>query len=178
MKNVLKFSLIVLIAITFACNQTKHPEYVAKIDSLLVNIDSLEMKYEEINIDTLKAKFELVDANTKIIKTMDNIDLNENAEVKKALINYGKIHKSFKWYIKSYKKSNEDLAFNKKQLETLRDDISNNLIAEDKIEKYFTDEAQAVQNSNNSILFYYRDVKASLSIYEETEREINKIIKR
>jgi hypothetical protein len=177
MKITLKFSLIAIIAITFACNRTKHPEYVAKIDSLLVNIDSLELKYSELNIDTLKIKFELVDANTKIIKTMDDIDLNENAEVKKALINYGKIHKSFKWYIKSYKKNTDDLAFNKKQLETLREDISNDLIADDKIEKYFTDEAQAVQNSNNSILFYYRDVKASLSIYEETEIEIGKIIK-
>lgn len=178
MKNVLKFSLIVLIAITFACNRTKHPEYVAEIDSLLVNIDSLELKYSEINIDTLKAKFEIVKAKTEEMQKNENINLDESAEIKTAMINHGKIHKSFKWYIKRHDKNTEDLAFNKKQLENLRNDISNNLIADDKIEKYFTDEAQAVQNSNNSILFYYRDVKASLSLYEETEREINKIIKR
>ncbi|HBF89315.1 MAG TPA: hypothetical protein DDX39_11800 [Bacteroidales bacterium] len=167
---------IIVASILFSCNSTKYPEYIKKTDSLLASLDSISVKYHEINYGSVKIMFDLVSKNHELIKENESLDLANNQELKQDLFQYGRIHKAFKKYLKEYDKTNSDIEFNKNQLNTFKDDISNNLISEENIIKFYDDELKAHSNLVETINFYNHDVSTSIKLYKEIHTRMSEFL--
>lgn len=123
-----------------------------KIDSLLTQVDSLNLELNKVKIDSLKEVYSIVRSNILFFKTK-NINFPENKNLMKDYGSYGLVGKNLKRLLGSYNLMKENVEYSQKQLKNLRHDIKNKiLVNSDSINKYINDEAKAIT-----------DIKAELS---------------
>lgn len=159
-----------------SCNSDYNSEYVKSVDSLLVKSDSMVKQFSYFHIDTLNAEFEHIKDCEKAFQSQ-SVSFYEDSVVKRSLMILGKIHKSYKNFIKNYSNLLSATEYSVKQLSDLKRDVENNMLKNDEFKTYFDQENEALKNLSINVSFYYNDMINAKELYLHEVSAIDSIIK-
>lgn len=164
------FLLSVLFGVV-SCTSKNNLSNLKSIDSLIVIADSVMMQITHFYIDTLNVEFEKIKKHEKAIQS--NIDsFSRDSIVKRNLMILGRVHKSYKNFIKNYNTLLSESAYSVKQLSDLKKDVSSNMVKDEEFRTYFEQEKEELQNLSINVSFYFKDMVAAKKLYLQ---EINSI---
>jgi hypothetical protein len=168
----------VLVISISSCNPAdKYEAEIAEIDSCLALLDSIEIKYNGIEFDSLKMMVEHVKANEDSIHKYYRPDtlslevgtkMNESKGVRKKLSDVDQRQRAF----------DIEIPATRKQLMTLKTDISNGVLSEDKIKQYLMEEKDAFNKLNIAFKNFYTMQKQQKSYYYAAVPYIDKLIEQ
>jgi hypothetical protein len=148
MKKIL-FSLFIT-AIFISCNSNKHQKEISTLDSLQKLLNEAEIQLastDTAKVRTIKAEMQ---------KNLDYITLNYkdtfSMSMAMMLSEYAfpkkKVYKNF---VGNYSKLLKDIEYTRTQLNSLKQDLENNKIPDDKVQQYFITEQNAVLTISQTI---------------------------
>ena len=119
MKKILTISLILAFGfiISTSCKK-EHPKKVAKIDSIVLKIDSTLVLFNKIVKDSVANRNEFFKNSLPVITGL--LSNETKPEEKNMLQRWGMCKKPFRDYLENYDKINKELDFSKTQLLSLR----------------------------------------------------------
>ncbi|MFC2100806.1 hypothetical protein ACFLRZ_03150 [Bacteroidota bacterium] len=150
-------------------------EQLAKIDSLKMIIDQMELKLDEINMDEVNKKFLEYQLNMKEI--VAHIEKEMDTVSGKYLMAYTKVKGPIKSFIKYHPSLKKDISKARKQLEDLYHDMENNLVDMKKFEEFVKTESDSIRYMNNWISEYVVKVKEQLVNFDSVNPKVKEIIK-
>jgi outer membrane murein-binding lipoprotein Lpp len=124
---------------------------LAKVDSLMLQVDSAEAKLAMVNVDTLKFKYDQYKKfNGLLIENFEAIKTEENFQ---RICLYRYVKKTFELMIKEYPDFEKNIDTAKVQLKNLREDISSDLLTEQEMRSYCELERINVRDLKEKITF-------------------------
>lgn len=143
MKNFLKISSIVFaLSLLIACTSQQDKENIAKVEALIQETQTY--------IDQLEAtdSAKITDHYGKLMHHLEYLSVNLTDTIPIPLIaklsDYRAHRKTYQFYGKEYHPTLSDAKLEVKQLKALIQDIENNIVDEEKFEKYYQLEASNV----------------------------------
>ncbi|MCK5823220.1 MAG: hypothetical protein KAG95_04395 [Bacteroidales bacterium] len=162
----------------FSCVNKETKVKIDKIDSLLIQIDSLSYELEQVKIDSLRAVYSVTKSNNEFFQN-NNFDMPEDKAFIKDFGGYGLVGKNLKRLLGSYNTMNTDIEYSKKQLINLRHDIKKELLTNsDTINRYIIDEEEAVNNIKVNLLPKIQLLNKQLPLYYKTHKRIENFKKK
>ena len=120
-----------------------HKKKIAKIDSLIVEVEKSAELLKAINYDTISHLNSVFKATNSDIARVTVIRPTPDEMVVFEM--FGQCKKPFRKYLESKANSEQELDYTKKQLESLKESISSNQIPKDSIDSYLMiEEASAL----------------------------------
>ncbi len=170
--------IIATVLILASCTENQNTDKIEKVDSLSMVLDETELMFKEINIDSLRQLFEIYQYNTDEIKKSYS---KEDEEGWKIVCRYNDMKKPFRNLVEYYDNISSELNFSRQQLDSLKQDLQNNLITEERAEEYIIEEEKAIgylhkMVSNNLISsnVIINDFDSLNTLVEKVVGEINK----
>ena len=167
------YVFIILIIIVSACKSEETKKKIAQVDSLIVEIKTMNDKLLNINIDTINYVFDILSVNIEYLG-QEGISFPDDSELKNKFANYGTIFKFLKKYLQRYNGLQKEIDFSKNHLAGLKRDVENKLLSDSIFFIYFNDEKRIL----NKLIF---EVDQSLNKIEpqvELFFEINSTIEQ
>jgi hypothetical protein len=136
MKKNIIFILPVIIAVLLisGCMSKEKRENIARIDSMIVTVDKVKAKLNEVSYDSIKKKFELYKEYTK--RLSPNYDDLKSEKTWPYLCAYQECRKSFKEFVNSYPLLVAEIDSTSTQLNNLKHDMKNDLIDQRQFQQF------------------------------------------
>lgn len=166
MRHRLAFICIIIISLV-ACRQTTYEHEIASIDSLLVQLDTLDLMHRRIDTSDFATLGKEFTENLAFVqKTYTLKEDTMPKDVAMLMSEYRGLKKPAKGFKDKYQRTAEELNFAKSQLADLRHDLQNNLLDSVFVDEMLTDEKEAVKSISSSL----EELKMS-SDYTKKKRE-------
>jgi len=175
MKNLI-FLTLILLFFFISCKNNNHSKEIKKIDSLYTVIDSIEKNLIKADTAKIKGVFKVYLHNIEQIKEKFN-DKKEDSTWS-VITTYGIIRKPLKDFLKKIPGFYDEIKFSKKQLDSLKTDIKNNNIPDNKISEYTKTEADAVNNLMQEVNISINLVNARLQLFDSLNPKVIKVIEK
>ena len=159
-----------------SCNNNKHPKEIKKIDSLITVIDSIEQNL--INADTAKIRSVYNIYLNNIDQIKENFNDKKEDSTWSVITTYWIIRKPLKEFFKKCPHFFNEINFSKKQLDSLKTDINNNNIPENKISEYTKTEADAVNNLMQEVSVSINLVNDRIHLFDSLNPKVIKVIEK
>lgn len=173
MKKLLTVILISTVAFC-GCGGKKHPRITAKIDSLYIVIDSIEKNLFSTDTVIIKKAFEEYSTNIGLIR--DNFNDKKEDSVWSVITTYGLIRKPLKDFIRNYPGYYKEIKYSRNQLDSLKADIENGNIEENKVKEYADYEADAVNSLKILVDISVNGAKEKLKLFDSLNPKVIKVI--
>ena len=136
MNNFLKINLVIgLASVLSACLSKQDEENLAKVDELIAMNDSSISALEATDSSTIYVHHDTLFSNLNYLQT-HLTDTLERSLLKK-LSDYRDIRKAYRAYKEQFTLTLNEARNEKEQLIKLKQDIENDIVKEDKFEKYY-----------------------------------------
>jgi len=164
MKILVPIFIFISLSLTSCDPAAKYKTEIAEVDSCLVVLDSIEMKFNGIEFDSLQMMVDHVLMNEDTIEKYYHPDtvsmeigirMNDSKGIRKTLKNLEEKERVFR----------EEIAALKIQLENLKADISNGVLAKEKIDEYIATEKTDLNVLNLSFNDFYSLQKSQCLYY-------------
>ena len=168
MKNGITFVLLMLLVFT-SCKQTSYKAEITTIDSLLVELDTLDLIHRRIDTTDFATFRKTFTDNISYVQqayTEGKDTMPKNVAM--LMSEYRVLKKPAKGLHKKYTKTAEELKFAKRQLADLRHDLQNNLLDSVFVEEMLIEERQAVKSVSSSL----EELKISSDFIEKKREEL------
>lgn len=154
---------------------TKHPEKVAQIDAMIVDLEQAQKCVDSINIELVS---QLYKASDKQIQFLQKNYKNDTISRQTALMlgDFRTSYKSLKKLKKMHGRLTKEIEFTESQLMNLKTDIESNLLTDEKIQEHFESEGKAMDfiRSNSTKLTYWQ--KRAISLNNATKPKIDSLV--
>ena len=153
-------SLFIILAVQGAfvsCKNNIVKSELFAIDSLQGIVINCKKILSEINTDSLTIIKDSIFNGLDYIKTNYNDSLTH--ETARLLTDYNKIYKTITIFTENSAYYKQELAYSKKQLENLKNDIDKGFATEKKFNEFFAEEYRAVINLEKPIIFSNNAIK-------------------
>jgi DNA polymerase I-like protein with 3'-5' exonuclease and polymerase domains len=175
--KIIGLSLMAVLCLTISsCLNTKNSKHLNTIDSLYTVLDSVKIKLQSLDSSKVKSTFSDYKENIEKIKLF--FDDKKDDSTWSTITTYGVIRKPLKEYTKTADSFWEEIAFSRKQLDSLKSDIKAKDIPEDKIKEYTKSEVEAVNSLNQQVTIVITRTKESMHLYDSLNPKIIKIIQK
>ncbi len=165
----------ILISLAFSCSKPEKDDMLLKIDSLQTSLKQLEENMQEITIRQAKDMYATYSMNVNKLKKY--IDTQKEDSLFIDLKNYSFIRTPLKKFVKKQPKWEEEIAYTRKQLDDLYQDVTTNAISPETFTTYFNSEAEAIAQLNNEIPVYVKHMKEQMVNFDTLNPRIEEIIK-
>ncbi|NTW33933.1 MAG: hypothetical protein HGB12_15180 [Bacteroidetes bacterium] len=159
-----------------SCNNIDHSKEIKKIDSLYTVIDSIEGKIIKADTAKIRTVFNEYLNNIGLIK--ENFNDKKDDSIWKVITTYGIIRKPIKDFLKKYPDYYDEIKFSRKQLDSLKTDLKNDKIPENKISEYTKTEADAVNSLMQQVTVSTDVVNARLQLFDSLNPKVINVIKK
>jgi len=166
----LVFFLVASCLLITSCASDKHAKQITQIDSLLVVLDSSTLKLNLLDTSVVESYYKVYTNNIKQIKS--SFDSKDDDEVWSVITRYGLLRKPLRDFKKHHTKYSEEIAFTREQLINLKADIKNNVLSEEKIIKYISDESEFVNYINFSVAGLIENTQKYFNQYLELNPKV------
>ena len=134
-----------------SCKNESQKKGLAKVDSLLLQVDTAALKLSQVNVDTLKHKFKLFKQyNGLLTENFAEVKTEENFQ---RICLYRYVKKTFDLMISEYPDFLKNIDTARMQLNNLKEDIGNDLLTEKEIQSYCELERLNVKDLRDKITF-------------------------
>lgn len=167
------FILIAILAFS-GCKNKEQKKNIAKIDSVISKIDSVNIVFSRLKFEKIKSSYELYSSNEGFMKeNFNEIRTDENWPLMCA---YSNVRKPIKTAFQNYYIIKNDVDTCKKQLENLKHDLKEGIINNKDFNTYFATESQfaknAVDNVKSKLFLSERYIKK----FDSLQPLVNKMI--
>lgn len=165
-----ELALIILLALMVSgCEQTHYGKEIATIDSLLVELDTVDLMYRRIDTAGMADMSRKFSENLGFVQqAYINRKDTMSQDVALLMSDYRILKKPAKGFKGKYQKAGQELEFTKNQLADLRHDLQNNLLDSNLVEDMLQDELKAVGMLENSV----EALKLSTKFTKEKQADI------
>ena len=166
--------IIVLVSVAFfySCMNKETKVKIDKIDSLLTQVDSLNLELKKVKIDSLKLVYSVTKKNIDFFRST-KFDMPEDKSFMKDFGAYGLVDKNLKRLLKNYKKMSEEIEYSQNQLINLRHDIKKELLTNhDTINRYILDEETALNDIRLKLLPKIKLLNRQLNLYNKVHKSV------
>ena len=163
-------TIILFLSILISCSVSeKQQHFIDKIDSIETVFDSVSNQY--ILLDTVKIfnSYDLINTNLLRLSDIDTV-LSDTVKI------YAFMQKSFKRLISEHRAISEEISFSKNQLLTLKNDLRNDIMTDERIEKYYFEEKEAIDNLMHKIRFNVQSIEYQLQSFDHLNEKMEKMI--
>jgi len=163
-------TIILFLSILISCGVSeKQQHFIDKIDSIETVFDSVSNQY--ILLDTVKLfnSYDLINTNLLRLSNIDTV-LSDTAKI------YAFMQKSFKKLISEHRAISEEISFSKNQILTLKNDIRNGIMTDKRIEKYYFEEKEAIDNLMHKIKFNVQSIEYQSQSFDHLNEKMEKMI--
>ena len=163
-------TVILFLSILISCSVSEKQQYfIEKIDTLETVFDSVSNQYILIDTVELFNSYDLINANLLRLSNIDTV-LSDTIKI------YAFIQKSFKRFAAEHHAISEEIDYSKNQLLTLKNDIINDNISDESMEKYYFEEKEAIDNLMHKIRFNVQSIEYQLQSFDHLNEKMEKII--
>lgn len=158
-----------------SCQDTQQREYIAKIDQLENDLDSMQQVAEEHRVDTIPQLVAHIKQRTFEVTenySPDTIDY----KIATMMNDYKEIRKALSANKDNYEKVKIGIPEVKEKLQDLRFDIESGLGERDRYEEYYLFEKQKVNQIEEILKYYIETLDKYREMYEKTEPKVNVFI--
>lgn len=144
LKNFKRTFYLFSIGISFiltACTGNHHNDKFAKIDSLNMVLDETVLIFEEMNIDSISMLFSVFQDNSEKIKEYYTKEDEEGWEI---ICRYTDLKKPFRNVVEYNDNIRKELNYSRQQLDSLKYDLRNNILTEELVIRYLSEEEKAI----------------------------------
>jgi Skp family chaperone for outer membrane proteins len=175
MKKALFFLMILPLGF-MACKSNKHAKEIATIDSLYTVIDSIQKTLS--TIDTVKIRKVVKEYTASISQIKENFkdENRKDEDLWKTITTYGIVKKPLRNFNRDFPAYYREIKFSRKQLDSLRADLKDGNIEEEKAPKYTKDEALAVNELKQKIESTVKVTQENLKLFDSLTPHVSKII--
>ncbi len=164
-----------------ACNKVDNTADVKTVDSLLILVDKSELLFKAINPTEVGAIIELVASDLDTVKAIcEKKKIELEKEDAQFFGKYKALASAVKKFSPRYSGLKEELVLSKKQLNTLKSDIDNNLVDAEKKAIYLAEEkkavgqmVQAIEALHGGVVYLKENVVAYRPEYNEKFKKIS-----
>ncbi len=147
MKYILLLSFCAGIVLS-SCNQQVKNERLKRIDSLETYIPAVEAILDQI--DSAQIELQLNQISQTEDWLLDNVDDTIPKKPGMIVADYFRVAKYLGQSLGRYKSVQIEVAYTKKQIQSLREDVINSFYSDEEFEGYFSTEADAVAKLNDA----------------------------
>ncbi|GAB4248929.1 MAG: hypothetical protein Kow0079_01350 [Vicingaceae bacterium] len=169
-----KFAILNVLIAVILCSCTHNKKEIGEVTSL----EQLLTDTEELlhSVDTTK----VFPVAKSIEKDLKYIQLNYKDTMDKSLAiklnTYHSNRKALLYFVRNYKTFLEEIAFSKKQLTDLKEDLKNNTLDMTKYPDYYKNEQTAIVNLNNNISRAVEGVNVTLPNIDKVKPTIDSLL--
>lgn len=139
------FAGIFVGALLVGCqNQNEFQAELKSIDSLKVVVENVELKLDSVDSEMMHSRAEEVDRQYAFLEKNFKDSTDRNFWVNKMTF-YRQVMKGYTKYVKGEEKLVEEIATSKKQLDALKNSISDGKLQKPDVDQYMKEEAMAVK---------------------------------
>jgi len=172
MKRVIYIFFLVQLILISSCTITENERvYINKISMLEQALDSVSEQYHTIDTVRLIQAYQSINADLSRLRKIDTI-LNDSVKI------YAGLQKSFKRFIGEHSLIIKEVDYSKNQLQALKSDIGKGKISDEKIEKYYNQEMEAVGSLISKMGYNEKSIKYQLQLFDVLHTHIQLIINR
>lgn len=175
MKKIICFLLIVSLGFA-ACKNNKHVKEIKAIDSLSTVIDSIALTLSSIDTNKIRITYKTYSDNINLIK--NNFKDKKEDSVWSVITTYGIIKKPLKSFINDFPVFYSEIEFSRQQLDSLKIDINNGDIKDNKIAEYTKTEAEAVISLKQEVEISVKTTKDRLKLFDSLNPKVNRVIEK
>jgi len=175
MKNFIGLLFIASLAFT-ACKSNKHVKEIKAIDSLYTVVDSIEKTLSVIDTNEIRLTYKTYSDNISLLKK--NFHDKKEDSVWSVMTIYGNIKKPLKSFINDFPDFYNEIVFSRQQLDSLKIDINNGTIKDDKIAEYTKTEAESVNNLKLQVEISVKTASDRLKLYDSLNPKVIKVIEK
>jgi hypothetical protein len=168
------FTMFLLFA-CMACKSSHTAERIQTIDSLLAENENLTLQFHAINRDSVKKVFASVKSATDLFQ-QKLMDLPKNEKVRQDLNRHGAIFKGIRRFMKDDGRIDTDLSYSKSQLQSLKADVTNELLTDEQYSKYIKDERTELNLLSEDIKSQVLKINDELSAFESVRGNIEYLV--
>ena len=143
MRILIFFLAIVFTGLTFSCKNKQQETKLIQIDSLQKIADQLLLKIQQTDTTKYSTEYKHIKLCNSIFKEYA-VEVPTENNFRNRFVEFTQLEKNFKRFFKGFAKLIMDLKFTVNQLDNLKADVKNNAIPEEKINKYYTQELDAI----------------------------------
>lgn len=145
----------VFLSILFSCSPKGNEAHIAQLDSLLVIVDSCQIRLERMQNDVpVDSLFELSSNQMKLVTELYTDSTDQQFWVV-TMSDYYAAHKAFKRVRSRRETLNEEIVVCRKQIEDLKHDERKGLVPQEKSLEFFERELMAVQALQENVNVMY-----------------------
>lgn len=173
--RIIPFSFLALILsfVMYSCGPSYSEEKTA-IDSM---INVLNKNIEHLGLYPLELVKSKNDSFKVLYASIDTLYDFEKRDSNFTMINsFINVQKPFRRHEKKSKKLLEDINFQIHQLTTLKQDMENNTLSKEEIQKYFTIESNECEKVVQSAKTYCNMIQSQIEIYDTLSPKIKELV--
>jgi len=170
------FLFLIVPLVFISCNHKTHPKKIARIDSLLKVVDSIEKNLSKIDTINVKKVYEEYQDNLGMISAYFKEKKEDSTW--STITAYGVINSPLKKFVKDYSSLYHDIKYSRKQLDSLKYDIEHDNLEKEKVDTYTNNECTAV---NALKMQSFSDVKGAiieLRLFDSLSPKIDRVIEK
>jgi len=166
-----------LTIIGLGCESTNFSEEIKTIDSLLVELDTIDLMQRRVDTTGFSQSSQTFTENiTYVQRTFTDREDTMSKDIAVLMSDYRSLKKPSKGFLGKYQRTREEITFAKNQLADLRHDLQNNLLDSNLVDKMLEDEIKAVDDIKNSVENLQISSDFTRSKREELEPRIDSLI--
>jgi len=157
-----------------SCSSESKTEDINRIDSLVTVLDSLQIMLNTIDTAEIQIAYKIYAKNIEKIRTA--FDEKNDKDIWQVLTRYGLSRKPLRDYMKHYNNYMSDIQLSYKQLNALKKDIKANVLKDEEIKKYTSDEAEIVRFLHISVSHLVENTKRYYDVYLELNPQVETLL--
>jgi len=163
-------TVILFLSILTSCSVSEKQQYfIEKIDSIETVFDSVSNQYMLLDTVKLFNSYDLINTNLLRLSNIDTV-LSDTVKI------YAFMQKSFKRFVAEHQTISEEITYSKNQLLSLKNDIRKGNMTDESMEKYYSEEKEAIDNLMHKIRFNVQSIEYQLQSFDHLNEKVEEII--
>lgn len=173
---VVKWLFYVFAGILLTSCGNRNEKFFAEVEKLEETLARAEESLKVIDTSKTGEYYRISNENLTFIH--DNFKDTMNRETTLMIADYAASRKSLRMLMENYTDVTKELAYSRTQLSSLKADIQNNLMAEDKFTDYYASESKSVEKLDELVQNLVQWYDSALKMYETKSPPVEKFISR
>lgn len=153
---------------------TPNTKFIAEVEKLEETLKRVEQELQVVDTSKIGAYLRISNENLKFIQ--ENFKDTMNKETAILISDYSASRKSLRMFNENYSDIMKELAYSKTQLYSMKTDIENNLMAEDKFTDYYSSESKSVEKLAELIQNLVQWYGSAIKMYEAKSPGVEEIV--
>lgn len=174
MKKFIPTLIVVFIIALSACKNDQNEKFIAKVDSLNMELKAIETKV--LSMDTADFKKRIAYNDEKLAYIQNNFTDTASKDQAIFMSDIIAVKRSYNKMLKQREDVIKEIVFSKTQLFDLKRDLQNNLILPNSFKEYFVAESKAINNISNTVNGLVKWAESNTARHDQMKEKIEKFV--